>query len=158
MVEIVLAANGEYDEPQLQHGRAGLQVPQEGFMSRDCRGERVRRLTERREGAAERNPVSSPERRSEIGHAGGIAARTIEAFDKSSLDRIDGGHEDNRDCGRGSLRRKRAVGRASDDRQTFAPNQIGRQCLKPLGVTIRPAIFDRDILAFDVASFTQTSA
>ena len=32
MVEIVLAANGEYDEPQLQHGRAGLQVPQEGFI------------------------------------------------------------------------------------------------------------------------------
>jgi hypothetical protein len=35
----------------------------------------------------------------------------------------------------------------------LAPHEIGRQLRQPIVLTLRPAIFDGDILAFDLADF-----
>ena len=35
-------------------------------------------------------------------------------------------------------------------------NEIGCQCWQPVVLIVREAIFDRDVLAFDIASFFQT--
>src|SRR5262249_4594737 len=37
-------------------------------------------------------------------------------------------------------------------------HEFCRQCGKPIVVTLRPAVFDRNVLAFDVAGFFQTLA
>src|SRR5262245_35100436 len=40
----------------------------------------------------------------------------------------------------------------------MAAHEFCRQCGKPIIVTLRPAVVDRDVLAFDVAGFLQTLA
>ena len=40
----------------------------------------------------------------------------------------------------------------------MAAHEFCRQCGKPIVATLRPAVFDRDVLAFDVAGFLQTLA
>jgi len=40
----------------------------------------------------------------------------------------------------------------------MAAYEFCRQCGKAIVVTLRPAVFDRDVLAFDVAGFLQTLA
>jgi len=52
--------------------------------------------------------------------------------------------------------RRAATGR--DNHGYLSTNQIGRQRWQPIVVTIRPAEFDRDILAFDIANLAQALA
>jgi hypothetical protein len=42
--------------------------------------------------------------------------------------------------------------------RNLAMDQIGHQCREPIDLIVRPAVIDRDILAFDVTCFMQTSA
>src|SRR5262249_58878888 len=59
--------------------------------------------------------------------------------------------------------RRRGLGRehggsppAREDHAHLPADQIGRQCRQSVVVTFRPAVFDRHILAFDIARFLQT--
>jgi hypothetical protein len=40
----------------------------------------------------------------------------------------------------------------------LSANEVGRQRRQPIVMTLRPAVFDRDILVFDVADFVQAPA
>src|SRR5262245_2337638 len=35
-------------------------------------------------------------------------------------------------------------------------NEVGRQCWHAIDLVLRPSVFDRDVLAFDIAGFLQT--
>jgi hypothetical protein len=65
------------------------------------------------------------------------------AVDKAQADRIAAGGEYDRDRRSGCFRRARG-GEAADgsDYGHLAANQIGRQRWQPIGVVVRPAIFD----------------
>jgi len=64
--------------------------------------------------------------------------------------------EDNRTCGGRCLCRLYRS-RAADCRNHvhLTANQIGRQGWKSIVLPLRPAIFDRDVLALDIAAFAQ---
>ena len=47
---------------------------------------------------------------------------------------------------------------ARDDHGHLTADQIGRQCRQSIILTLRPAIFDRHILALDIAGFAQALA
>ena len=72
-------------------------------------------------------------------------------------DRVDGGYEHDRNGGGGGLRRQRAGRCAADDHRHRPADQIVGQSRKPLGLVVRPAIFDRNVLTFDKACFAQAS-
>ena len=40
----------------------------------------------------------------------------------------------------------------------LAANQFGRQRREPIKLTLRPTVFDRDVLAFDIACLLQALA
>ena len=90
---------------------------------------------------------------------GDVAARPVEAGDETSLDRVAAGAEDDRNCrGRGFGRECRwHAARCGDDGHPAA-DQIGRQFRQSIVLTLCPAVFDRDVLAFDVAGFAQPFA
>src|SRR5262249_16851522 len=79
-----------------------------------------------------------------------------EAGDESELYRVTAGYEHNgkpRCCRFCSMRgRSAAKGR---DHCHLAVNQISRQSGQPIIVTLRPAVFDQHVLAFDEADFLQ---
>jgi len=84
--------------------------------------------------------------------AGDVAAGPIEAGDEAQPDGVGAGGEDNGNC------RGRRLGRehdwsasARDDHAHLPPDQIGRQCRQSVVLTFRPTVFDRHILAFDIA-------
>ena len=75
------------------------------------------------------------------------------------LDRIVAGHEHDRN------RRGRRLGREccrgsppATITATLAANQIGRQRRQPIKSILCPAVFDRNVLTFDIAGFIQASA
>jgi hypothetical protein len=82
------------------------------------------------------------------------AARPAEAGHKAYLDRkIAAGKNDrNRRC-RSFGRERRAVTACRDDHRHLTADQIGRHCRQSIKLSLRPAEFDRDILAFDIAGF-----
>jgi hypothetical protein len=86
-----------------------------------------------------------------------IAARPVQAGNKSKLHRIARCREDNRNrSGRRLCRdRRRAI---RDDRGHLAANQIGRHCGQSIVLTLGPAVFDEHVLAFSVAGFAQALA
>ena len=97
--------------------------------------------------------------RGQEGDARDVAARPVEAGDKAELDRVAADREDDRDRrGRrlGRKRRRRAAGR--DDHRHLTANQIGRQRRQPIILALRPAVFDRDVPALDIAGFAQALA
>ena len=84
-----------------------------------------------------------PYLRSQVGHAGEIAARPGEAGDKSNRDWVDPDQEHDRDRRSrrlGGDRRRSAAGRGNYCHVTI--NQIGRQCRQSIVAIFRPAIFD----------------
>ncbi len=88
------------------------------------------------------------------GHAGEVAAGSVQAGDKSSRDRIATGLEDDRN------RRGRCLGRRyrwaiRGNHGDLTANQIGRQCRQSIVLAIRPAKFDRHVVALDIARFAQ---
>src|SRR5262245_21767835 len=91
--------------------------------------------------------------------AGDVAAWSIEAGNQTSLHRIGTAAVNDRDRCSCSLRRgccRRAAGR-SDDRHPAA-DQIDHQFRQPIKFIARPTVFDRHVLAFDVAGFAQAFA
>jgi hypothetical protein len=51
-----------------------------------------------------------------------------------------------------------SAGRAplGHDHVDLAADEIGGQCRQSIGASLRPAVFDRQILSLDVASFAQS--
>jgi hypothetical protein len=96
---------------------------------------------------------------SEEGHSGDVAARPVEAGDQAQPHRIGAEHEDDWYRRGGGLCRERWSGAAAcDDQGHLTASQIGRQFRQPIGLIVRPAIFDRHILALDVAGLFQPMA
>jgi hypothetical protein len=90
---------------------------------------------------------------------GDVAAGPIEAGDETGLDRIRArGEHDRNGCGRGlrSKRCRRTDWR--DDDGDATTDQIRRQFRQLTVFIVRPAVFDRHVLAFDIAGFVQTLA
>ena len=71
----------------------------------------------------------------------------------SPADREDDRNRRGRRLGR---QRRCAAGRGNHGHLTA--NQIGRQCRQSIVLTLRPAIFDRHVAAFDIAGFAQALA
>jgi hypothetical protein len=96
----------------------------------------------------------------EVAHAGQIAARPIETGDQTKFDRVaaHAEHDRNRRCrGFGSQRRANAAAGQSDDIDSAA-DEIGDQCRQALVAGVAEAVFDRDVVALDVAGLRQTLA
>jgi len=90
----------------------------------------------------------------EEGHARDVAARPRETGDKP-MHRIGADFENNRDCCGGGFRGERRSVAHGDNYHHLASGQIGRQCWQLTVLIVRPAIFDRDVLAFNIASLLQ---
>jgi hypothetical protein len=85
--------------------------------------------------------------------AGQVAARAAEAGDEANLHWIDSGVEDNWNCGSCGLRRQRGRPIAGEDHGDLPADQVSRQRGQPIVLALRPTVFDRDVLTFDVAGF-----
>ena len=106
----------------------------------------------------QRQPLRS-EFGGEPGHPGDVAARPVEAGDKAAFDRVVAAREDDRDCtGRRLGRERRIVAARCCDHGDLLSNQISGKRRQPIRLAIRPAIFDLDVLALDVAALVQALA
>jgi hypothetical protein len=82
-----------------------------------------------------------------------IAARPGQAGDQAKPDRVFGGGEDDGDgrgCRFGCQHRSVTSGRG--DHCDLSANQFGRERRKPVDLILRKAVFDRHVLALDIAS------
>ena len=92
----------------------------------------------------------------QIGYARQVAAGPVQAGDKPNLDRVDRYREDDRN-GRsrrlGRQCRRSAAARRNHGHLTL--NQFGRKRRQSIILALRPAIFDRDVLALDISCLFQ---
>src|SRR5262245_280422 len=82
-----------------------------------------------------------------------IASRAVEARDKVVRDWVAAGYEDNwyrRGCGLGCNCRRGVV---RSDHCHVTAYQIGCEVGQSIVLLLRPAVFDRHVLALDIASF-----
>src|SRR5262249_46188716 len=88
-----------------------------------------------------------------------VAAGTGEAGDKGGAGGVFGNGKDDRD-GRGScLGRQRRVGTSGcDDHGDLPANQFSYQRRYPMDLILTPAVFDRDVLALDMAGILKALA
>src|SRR6516165_5979508 len=87
--------------------------------------------------------------------AGEVRAGPVEADDKTQCDRVTAGGKNDR-YGRGRcLRRQSCGGGVGYDHRYAAANEIGCERRQPIGLHLRPAVFDRHIMALDIAGFLQ---
>jgi hypothetical protein len=92
-------------------------------------------------------------------HAGGVAARSIEARYQAELDWVTAHAKHDRDRRSGSLSHDRGVGRTgSSDHPHAAANEIGRQLRQAIVLAFRPPILYRQILALDVSGVSAVAA
>src|SRR5262245_56725709 len=95
-----------------------------------------------------------PKLRRDEGDTGDVAARAVETGDEAKLNRVAGAYEDDRD------RRSRRLGYncrgdvMRSDHRYLTAYQIGCEVGQSVVLVLRPAILDHDILALDVAGFT----
>src|SRR6266699_6133319 len=87
-------------------------------------------------------------------HPGHVAAWSVQACDKATLDWIVPADEDNRNlCGhRLSHRRRRGI---RDDHSHLTTYKIGNHSPEPIVLTRRPMVFNGDIPPFDITHFLQ---
>ena len=87
----------------------------------------------------------------QTGHACYIAARLVQVSDEPKPDRVASQFEDDRNCGGRRLchEYRRSSDRSYDSHTTF--NQIRRHRGQPINLLLRPVVFDRNILADDIA-------
>ena len=88
-----------------------------------------------------------------------VAARPGEAGDKTKPDRVFADDEDDGDrrgCRLGRECRRRGSERG--DHGDLPANQFGRQRRQPIDLTFGPAVFDRHVLALDIAGLLQALA
>ena len=88
------------------------------------------------------------------GHAGNVAARPVHAGDEAGPYRIAADHEDDRRRRRCRLDRLHCNA-VADDHGRLTTNQILRERRQPIAHAVGPAVFDRDVLAFEETSFLQ---
>src|SRR6266480_1053032 len=85
-----------------------------------------------------------------------VAAWTSETGDKAGCDWIDAASEDDRDRRGCTFRRdSRWAAKGSNHIDTVG-DEIRGQCGQPIIVSLRPAVFDRHVLAIDVARLAQS--
>jgi len=96
-------------------------------------------------------------RSSDDADAGDVCTRPVETGHEPGFDRVD---TDNKDDGDRRSRGFGCVGRnaINDNHRYLSPNQIGRQSRQTMNIAPRPAVFDRQVLTFDVACFFQALA
>src|SRR5262249_15591648 len=101
----------------------------------------------------------SPKQRRVPPKCGEVAAGPVEAPDDAELDGIAADREhDGYRCRRRLGCQYRRITALRHNERHMAAHEFCRQRGKPIVVTLRPAVFDRDVLAFDVAGFLQTLA
>jgi hypothetical protein len=94
----------------------------------------------------------------DVDHAGGVATRTAEARHKTQSDRIATAREDDRNrccCRLGCDRRSTAA--SCHDHGDLTADQIGGKARQSVVLTFGPPVFDRDVLAFDVAYLAEAA-
>jgi hypothetical protein len=97
----------------------------------------------------------------QIVDAGGVATRSGEARDKTSLDRVYGDAEDDRDWDRrcGGFGRGRDGGAAGRGDNGHTPtNEISHQRWQPIELVVQPVVLYGYISALDVSSFGEALA
>ena len=81
-----------------------------------------------------------------------VAARSGEASNKTKPDRVFADDEDDGDRRGCRLGRQRSIGTSGrGDHGDLSANQFGRQLWQSIDLIVGPAVFDRDILALDIA-------
>jgi len=85
----------------------------------------------------------------QVSHTGGVAARPRKFGDQPLDHGVGRGREHDRDRRRRSLCRERGGSAGRGDHGDLSAHQIGRERRQPIVVTLRPAIFDRHVAAFD---------
>src|SRR5262249_39269597 len=99
----------------------------------------------------------SPKQRRVPPKCGEVAAGPVEAPDDAEPHGIAADREhDGYRCRRRFGRQYRRITALRHNERHMAAHEFCRQCGKPIVVTLRPAVLDRDVLAFDVAGFLQT--
>ena len=91
-------------------------------------------------------------------YTGHIAAGPVEARDQAELNRVDAVGKDDRYRRRHPLRGNGRSGRTGGkDHSHLATNQIGGERGQPIVLAVGPAVFNRDIFAFDIARLFQAA-
>src|SRR5262245_10702476 len=101
--------------------------------------------------------AAAPTHAAAPGHAGDIAARPAEVANESGCDRIAAADEHDR-YGRGGSPSRAHDDIWTDDHSHLALHQIRRECWQPIELVLRPAKYDRDVVAVDEARFLQALA
>jgi hypothetical protein len=155
-LEIALGAGTENLEVEPQRAGRRLEISRLdfgiGIGSVDERANGCRR----RDHAVQQLQSLRLQLRAQCGHAREIAARSVQTGDEPESDRITADEEDDRNGrgrGFGRERPKDLIGRG--DHGDLSTDQIGCQHRQPIVLLLRPAIFDRDIPALDIAGFSQ---
>ena len=92
----------------------------------------------------------------ENAHAGSITARSIEACDKANSNGVVDGRKDNRYCGRRRLGRYRCrLTTGCNDYINMTPGQVRRLLGQSTVLIVGPAIFNANILPFNIADFLE---
>src|SRR5262249_7889173 len=89
------------------------------------------------------------------GHAGEVAARSVEASDKSKLDRVVCYLKHDRNGRRRRLRGQCRRNAGGHNHRYLTPNEIGGQRRQSIVLIVSPAVLDRDVLAGDKSGFFQ---
>src|SRR5262249_10608479 len=87
-----------------------------------------------------------------------VAAWAVETRDQADLNRVDPGVEDDGNRRGRRLGRQRGRAVAGDKYGDLLANQFRRQSRQAIVLTLRPTVFDRDVLAFDKPGFGQSLA
>src|SRR5215475_14211993 len=90
-----------------------------------------------------------------LGHARDVAAGSVQAGDKSNLDRVGRCGEDDRKRRGLGLCRERRRRPSRDNQGHLTSNQLRRQGAQSIASPLSPAIFDLDFLALDVSCLFQ---
>src|SRR5207247_1484226 len=91
-------------------------------------------------------------------YAGHIAAGAVEARDQAEFNRVDSVRKHDRYRTGHRLRGKGRSGRTcGEDDRRLAADQVDGERAEPIVLTVRPAVFDGDVFAFDIAGFFQAA-
>src|SRR5262249_55076790 len=87
-----------------------------------------------------------------------VSARSSEARDETEPNRVFGDCEDDGDRRSGRFGRQSRSCAGCDDDGNLSANQFLREYWQPTELVLRPAVFDYDVLALDVAGLLQALA
>jgi hypothetical protein len=91
-------------------------------------------------------------------HPGHVAAWSVKARHQAGLDRIKAGDKDDGNRRGRSFGRERGGRAERGDHRHIAPDQIGSHGGKPIKLTLRPAIFNGDVAAFEITRLAEAAA